>query len=95
MKNYIGDRELGRMGVSQECIQGLADVGYLPDLIDTTDGKAIEIKAFGLLFETLAHQCVTLRRTLIESEERRRGTAAVHFGAESSEIEEGEAVNAE
>lgn len=94
MKNYIGDHELEKMGISQECLQGLADVGYLPDLIDTSDGPAIEIKAFGLLFETMAHQCVTLRRTLIEAEERRKGAKGIHFAPESSEVVEGEAVNA-
>lgn len=94
MKNYIGDEELGRMGISQECLQGLADVGYLPAMIDTTDGPAIGIGDFGRMFECLAHQCVTLRRTLIEAEEKRRGTAGVHFAPESSEIEEGQVADA-
>lgn len=79
MKNYLNDKDLAKMGITQGCIDALQRVGALPDLIDTTDGKAIPLAEFGALFEHLAMSFCMIRQGMLAKDRANVGTAGVDF----------------
>jgi hypothetical protein len=79
MKNYLNDKDLAKMGITQGCIDALAKVGALPDLIDTTDGKAIPLTEFGALFVHLAMSFCMIRLAMLAKDRADVGTAGVDF----------------
>lgn len=84
MKNFLSDKDLAQMGITQGCIDALASVGALPDLIETTEGLAIPLAEFGALFEHIAMSFCMVRSTLLRNERAKLGTAGVDFGEELS-----------
>lgn len=87
MKKHLSERDLGEMGITQECLQSLANVGALPDLIETTEGPAIPLAEFGKLFEHLAMSFCMIRASMLAAHRARVGTGGVDFAPESSEVE--------
>ena len=84
MKNFLSDKDLAAMGISQGCIDALAKVGALPDLIETTEGLAIPIQEFGALFEHIAMSFYVVRSTLMRNERAKLGTSGIDFGDDLS-----------